>query len=484
MVLVMIEKGTKGRTICIRFDEIFDQNIAHMNEFNLSKRRNFMNTADLIVEDLKYVLPRSHRLAMDILGVKFKIISTIEYPEDEFVEDVITKCITDETISIIQGYVNDNYDIELDKESSKAKNVNEEFQFTDHHAKIILQVGVAQRITIPLITDYIYNFNVINNDNLIFKIFYRILEIFQGEEIDLYNKILRMVESRLAATRYSDKVMWSYLENLSQDHNIMARDFSKKMITNIISKLELNRSPVSFLHSVINNLIRYKFTENFPVSYKPLNLNQTDSDGLSNFDKLEVNMTRSDEGIAIINKLTIRNEIKRLMESFGVRITKSELEYYKQNIVINKIQNNILFLFFAKYIGGYNNLNSCNLTEYVILCIILRKWLEQNGLSTLSKYITAVPEKYLERKAINKKQFLKKLFDSRKYNALLNSKYKFVIQNIVDSGVIIENIATLMASKFYHLPSYEEYLAGAEKVEINERIETITDEYLDFLTLI
>jgi hypothetical protein len=478
----LVEEKDGGKIISIAFDEIFGQDISHLNDFSLAIKRNFVNASEQIVEALNYLFDNSSEIAAGYLQIQhFMRKYKKDYTQEEFENDIHEQVFTQEVVDVISNYVEESYTVNLDEETRKARNANEELQFTDHHAKIILKVSMASKAVIPLITEYLSYRDEKKNEDLFFVIFSKLYHIFEGEDVDIMNKIFKLIDSRIIATRYSDKIIWSYLKNLSLDSNVLTRQFYRKVIINIVPKLMNNTNIVSYLHVVLKNLIKYQFTINFPISYKPLNLNQTDSEGLSDFDKLEVNMIRIDEGINIINKLTIKREIRNLMKKFNIVVSKEEFEYYKEKIVINKLQTNLLFLFFSKYMGSYNNNYNANFDEYIMMCIIMRRWLKENNFPVLYKYITAQPEKYIERKSINKKQFLGKLMSSRKYKNLLNGKYGFVIQNLVDSGVIIKIIATLKTNKFYNVPDYEEHLLGYTEEPLDEKIEDISDEFLSLI---
>ena len=470
------------KIIYVHFDKIFNQDISHMNKFSLVKRRNYINSIDDIAEALQYIFINSNIACLNYLKIKYRIISELsELSEENLLLEIFDNLLNDEMIELIEYYIDETYTISLDENTKQTKNANKELQFTDNHAKIILKSSMAMKIVIPLLVEYInYNEDIEDVDKIFFECFTGIFYKFSDESVNIQNKITKLINSRIISTKYSDRVIWAYLKNLSIDSDILTRNLYKKIIANIIPKIKNNTNIVSFLHVVIKNSIRYQFTVNFPISYKPLNLNQTDSEGLSNFDKLEIIMVRLDEGNLLLNKLTVKKEIQRLQNLFGFNITQEEFDYYKKTIKINDIQKNLLFLFYSKYLNDYNINYHANFNEYIILCIILRKWLIKHNFKILQKYILAIPENYIEKKAINKKQFLNQLFTSKKYNQLLEDKFKFSIQNILDSGIIVKIIAALAANKFYYVPVFDEPELE-DNIVLDEKIEEITSEILIFI---
>jgi hypothetical protein len=474
----------ENRVLVIHFDKIFNQDISHFNDFLLSKKRNFVNISVMIAETINVLLKKCNNLSINYLALKYKIITDKDiFNEKEFIESLFKTVLTEEVILLINNEIESTYTISLDEETKRTKNANEELQFTDIHAKITLKTSMAMKLVIPIISEYLNQNNIKENETLFMEIFLKIFKLFNIEGIDILNKIFKLINSRVISTRYSDKVMWSYLKNMGVNIDTLTRSFYRKIIINIVPKLRDNTNIVKFLHVVLKNFIKFQFTVNFPLSYKSINLNQTDSEGLSDFDKMEINMARLDEGNSIINKLTISSTIKRFLNSF--QISNNEFNYYKENIVINKLQTNLLSLFFARHMGSYNTIRNCSFDEYVLLCIIMKKWLKQNGYNIIDKFILSKPERYVEKKSINKKDFLNKLISSKKYNNILNNKYGFTIQTIVDSGAIMQNIATLKTNKFYSLPDFiEDIVDENEGILIDEKIENISDEFLNFVEMI
>lgn len=472
-----------GKIIKVKFEKIFDQDLEHTDEFSLVKKRTYVNIAQLIADSMEYLLQNSYDFAVGLLQAKINIMSIeIEYEEEDLMFDIFNLILTPSVVKLISDYVEDTYTISLDEDTRKSKVANEELQFTDEHGKIILKSSMTMKVIIPLITEFLKVVDVSKNENLFIEIYNRIFMLYETPNVNINNKLNKLIESRVAATQYSDNVIWRLLKNLGMNKTVAVRLFYRKIIVSVAPKILNNTNIVSYLHSVIKNLIKYQFTENFQISYKPLNLNVADSEGLTDFDKLEVNMIRSDEGFLILNRLGIKAVILTIMSDLKMNISEEEFEHYKKYMVINKAQTNIVGLFISRYTKSYN-INMADYEEYIMLCILTEKWLSLNNFPILSQYVVAIPpDKYSEKKSINKKQFMSKLLNSRKYNNLLEGKYAFVIQNMIDSGIITKMIATLKSNKFYKLPEFGIEIKEDEEYEVlDEKIESISDEFLSFL---
>lgn len=472
------------KSIIVRFDELFNNTeLSVMNEFTINKKRNFIPLTNSIVKILNYVFSNrdGKEIALKYLELKCKIYKKYnkqkEYPESKFIKHVFEYIITPEVKTHISQYVEDSYKIDLDNKSSKNKtSINKELQFTDKHAKVILKSSMLMKYVIPVIMTYITLFNIKNIDSLLYDIFSQFFTEFSDSSLNILNKIFKLIESRVTSTNYSDRIIWLYLQNIGITSDTLTRNLNRKIISNIIAKIENNTNVISFLHVVIKNSIRYQFTFKFPISYKSINLNEVDSEGLTDFDRLEINMTRSDESLYIINDLTIRNIMDQFKSKYNIEVNEDELDYYKSCIMINNIQINYLFLFFSKYTKNYRLLFNSNYHTYMHLLIIFEKWLKLHNFNLLAEYMVAIPEKIYERKPVNKKQILNKIINFNKYEQLLRNKYRLIQDIVIEKGLLIKLIMNLKYNKFKKLNSYSEYLTS--KKVTNEEILNPSDEVL------
>jgi hypothetical protein len=133
--------------------------------------------------------------------------------------------------------------------------------------------------------------------------------------------------------------------------------------------------------------------------------------------------------------------------------------------------------------GSYKNLYNCTKEEYIVILILMYKYLDNNGFSVLNKYLTGIPYEFNPKK-MKKKRFVEDLVESKKFLKLMNYKYKYVNNIMVDSGVITKMISTINNNEFYHLPPLEEAEDGMEAEYIDYGIKEITNELLRFIEII
>lgn len=215
-------------------------------------------------------------------------------------------------------------------------------------------------------------------------------------------------------------------------------------------------------------------------------MNKVDSDGLTEFEKIEVNINRADEGINIITQASIQSMINSILKEYKITITEEEYNFYKDNIRNNEVQKDFVFNFFSKYVASYKNLYYCGIKEYTYLCIILKKILERNNFKILPRFITARPKNYVEKTSINKKEFLSRLFASKKFINLHEKKYRDIKDQLINNGKFVKMIASLKMNKFYDIGDYQQFVATGEinEILIDEKIENLSAEVLNFIELV
>ena len=101
--------------------------------------------------------------------------------------------------------------------------------------------------------------------------------------------------------------------------------------------------------------------------------NTKNSDGLSGQDKMEMNLTKIDEGIIALTDINVRNCIQRIQKEIDVPITEEEIQYYRDNQYPSALQVELVRLYYANYFNNYRDLKLVNRREYIILMLLLKK---------------------------------------------------------------------------------------------------------------
>jgi hypothetical protein len=159
-----------------------------------------------------------------------------------------------------------------------------------------------------------------------------------------------------------------------------------------------------------------------------------------------------------------------------------EIKYYEENFVTNKLQQNLLANFFSKYFGSTETFYSCDKRHYIVLLLIMRKYLIKNNFNVLPYILTGKVKNINEKSTLNKKSLLK-VIESVEYNDLIHEKYKFTENNIKESsGIIIKLLANIMNNKFL-FNEYNNEEINNEEIRISNN-DILAEEILRFVELI
>ena len=101
--------------------------------------------------------------------------------------------------------------------------------------------------------------------------------------------------------------------------------------------------------------------------------NSKNTDGLSGSDKMQMNLSKIDEGITILSDINIPLTIEYLKKRFDIAISDDEIEFYIKHHKPAEIQIQLVRSYFAKFFGSYRDLNLCSRRDYITLMLILKK---------------------------------------------------------------------------------------------------------------
>lgn len=345
---VLLDQESKN--IHVRFDKIFDRDdISQHNIYRIYKIR-FYKFMDLIVDDMNIIFNNDDSdIAKEYLLFKIKISESIEnneeYSKEDFINDLEELCNDEVLHEIIDAYIEDTYDLKLN--DIDGKKINIDLQVTDEINKIILKSAMCMRIVLPIICDYLCNKENINEDKIFFAIFRNIIKSFSDNTEYVLNKLFKIVKSRVYTRRYSDKVIWKFLQNLSVDMNLFVDELYESIISSIIVKIRPNTSSIQFIDVVLKKKIDSKFFIKYGLVCKPLRSmkSEKDSDERDRLNEM-ILLSSTDESNLILNRLTINDIINKYKKSSDV-----DIEWVKNDLLkgknINEIQNYFMKIFYG-----------------------------------------------------------------------------------------------------------------------------------------
>lgn len=215
--------------------------------------------------------------------------------------------------------------------------------------------------------------------------------------------------------------------------------------------------------------------------------NTKNSDGLSGMDKMEMNLNKIDEGLIILSENNISSGTKKIMKMIDVEIGEDEIDYYRKYHNPNKLQVQLVYSYYAKYFGGYRDLNLINRREYIILLLLLKKkLLIENGYSNkingVSEYVklpyilTGNVEAKMNTRIIRNNKFINKIEDNYIFQNLINKKYKYLHQ--IKKDYILSLLSTIINTTFTYV-TFEDHSMLGKEITYSE--DKISDELLFFL---
>jgi hypothetical protein len=479
--------------ITIGFSEFYEKDINEFNFFSMSRKRNFASMAERCADVLTTLLV-DEDFALKLLELRYQLTAPVD-SEDfitcELLTEKILNLFSDNVVNIISTIVEDIYiQEEVNINAVHISKNNEELQFTNEHALIILKWSYACVAVAPIITVYMDQEKIQSRDSmtLIIGVFNSILTKFLPDDgsVDILAKIKKLVESRVLQTRYSDKVIWNYLRNLAVDPYIFIEKLYRKFISEGIPKLDQGTNIIKFFHTFLKNQIRFQFTAKFSTSYKPIRANITNSEGVSAMEHLESELIRKDEASAVLNEIICLQSIKSVAKDINWKPNIDELNYWIDLIRengINAWQKGIITKFFIPKIGKSEFIRTRSLVDYTYMFLITRQWLIINDFPILAAYMSArISEGSVDaRKLMARKKFIKEFMDSTAYIELLDTFYSTTSQSIIDSNIIIDMISAVHVGNFVKFTEY-----GEEEPEVPElisvKVESLAQETLRFIS--
>lgn len=487
--LIKVHEETKG--IEFNFQKIYnlDETVIpkEYNLMNLKKKRSYINIVDKQVELINQIVNATE--AKEYLHKIFRYKAEFEKAKalnQPFnIEENFYKYLSNDILDLIDEVVDRTYSINIESETD---NSNEQIQMSNEQAKTLIKVSYAIKAYTFIILDSLADFssaefNVEKVDRVLFNCFTRyFFGYFQGEkdievlhtrkitpnEVSLENKLKKIVSSRIISTKYSDRVIWNYLKNLSSDPSTIREEFFIDVISNILAKVSIDGNVAVFLHSVLNNKLEHLFRSNNKIEYIAHNTQVSEDDS---YHKIEHKMKRNNEGTMILARLAIKDFI----DFHGV--SKEEIDYYSSLYQgkTNKYQVLIVSIFAKKF-----NLNCSpfNYKDYIAIKLVMHKFLIKNNLLRLAYNL--IHE--IDEESFGSSFYKHSMVISLPYYKKIIDKYSILNDKIHDQKLLFNIIDMVVSTKRKELKILDkdnENLPKAEQISP----EILLAEILKFLDL-
>lgn len=477
----LIQIQTNGFSIAI--EKRFEVETTDNNFFPINRKRVYLSILDKVVNDLKYIFENYEDFIDKYIEAKLTVDEADECDTEEgfitYMEEFIIK---DEVLqSIIRERVNDEYNITIENNT----NGNEELQFKDSYAKLLICSSMMCRVILPFICAFMERHDIKKEQDFTVRTFTGIFKVFNKDEngdfVDLPSKITCFITSAVDNTLYSDKVIWEYLKNLSINDRTLQMDLFRKVIRDTLPKLDINRSVVSFLHVVIKQQIIFTFTQNVKINFHPITQIRTEnSDGaMSQFTRVEMRLVAADEMSYLMDKETIHGIVSKLKSKY----TKKEFDYFLKNISSNPIQVRLV----SSHINSQDrvNLMLCNREEYVYMLMSAYEWFSTKGFPHLAALVISKiapkEDQPPPRKGFARSKIISEVIQSKSYKTIID-RFALVSGRLEESKTVVAIIGDVVSTRFIPmsnigLPVTKEQINAVDTV-LNQR--RIVSELLSF----
>jgi hypothetical protein len=491
--------GSKFR---IAFDALFAQpSLIVYDGFEMSAKRNFKNLTAYVVQtynelflgpkgkfDDEMTIPM-----LRILDAQSKVMITADMPIKDFIAlmDAAMDSADGLLIKRIGDHVEKNYALDLNgitsDSMSKSHAVNDELMIRDDHAKTLLKIAYLYRVFIPLISQYFlydkamfskaasdengviqdgYEFDDVNR-----ILFSHLFDIFAGDGDALRNKLYKLTYSRVIKTAFSAKKYWAKAKNVGITKETVTLDIYDKLQTNAVAKLIMdpNLNIVSFLQSVINNQLMFLMQNKFRDRYiiidakdddSPGSTSDDDDDDQTEFERIEIDTARKDEGQKIIRDINIAQTLKNLPDSMNVSITQPEIEYAVKTKLphVNSIQETIVGLLMDRYFDDVDAIKRLNSEQYAQVLVCCCKYLQQRKFSLLPKIMVCHCERIRDKLGVTAKSDFE---SSKLYKELFSSKYGCFVD---DAEYPMESLVSQIYASVFKDESGKYVMDGSYKI--------------------
>ena len=406
-----------------------------------------------------------------LANIKYLIDYVPQYNEEMFVCDIVRYLLSPSMLEKIRRMTEDNYNLSL----SYTNNTNPSLQYTDEHAKILMQMSILMNLVIPLLTHFASKKKVDDIDPFLLQIFDYILHLFN---VDIYNKFYETSTTNVGKNAKQNSIIWGKQEIRGKDVITHSQSSIDNIILNIMPKYVFDRNMVSMNYASISNNTGFQITDiQYEYSYIPLSSSKRDEDNTSEFDKFESTLVKQSESKYLQVKVNCHDTMNIIDSMFGP-FDMDEINFYSRQIKgINEFQRQLIFNLFYKYFGDSVSINDIdNKIDYFKLMIVAKRMLLNNGMIMLPYIISGKIEKVVGRKSVNKKEQVQ--VESSDNYKLVVEKYR---NDKISKKKVLSTIATIISSDFSIVDYYNPAING-KKIDIIPDI--IIEEILMYILMI
>ena len=322
---------------------------------------------------------------------------------------------------------------------------------------------------------------------------------YEFTKINMYNKLYVYVKAKVSENNSNNSPIYAQREIFGTDLFSVINAFTRRVLIseNIVKykfnahwnpvKKKYDENIVGLNKTVIKYQLMYFLKEQYAKNLSEVT-NVKNSDGLSGLDKMEMNLSKIDEGIVTMAEINIPITLDYIRRNIDVEITEDEINYYMNHLSCDKLVVKLVFCYFAKYFGSCRDLNLLDRRQLIELLLILKKKLliefghretEDGKIYTavLPYILTGNMTTSLNTRMIRNTKFISKVKESPIYEDIMTNKYHLLDTIRPDEFLTI--ISGLVSAKFTYVTYEQQSLTGQEIHYTDDRL---SNEILTFLS--
>lgn len=415
---------------------------------------------------------------VNLCHLKFLVDYANGYSISNFMIDINRYILQPSIYEKVRLMVEANYSLKLSYKSAN----NPQLQYTDDHAKVLLQASILMNLCIPIICHFAYSRKLGDIDEFLLDVYDNILYAPQFSGCNITAKLYETSISNVNRNAKNNAIIWAKQDIRGKDTITHSMGAVRNIILNIMPKYTFSQNMVSLNYTSIQKSNKYQVTDiQYEYSYVSLSSSKREGeDNVSDFDRFEANLTKADESTYLMIKFNYEYIMQSIEKQWGP-FSDDEVNFYKKELtnsngeIINNFQKQLVFNMFYKYFGDTVSIKAINIDDYVKLIIAARRMLKHSAMGFLPYIISGKVNKIVSRKTLNKKEIAE--MESSQYYPYVVDKYKNpkIIQQILGT------IATIITSNF-SIIDYENKEINGLPITVESRI--VIEETLLYTLLI
>ena len=321
--------------------------------------------------------------------------------QEAFTDQLINWFATKSMIAKVVKMVDYNTDVTLLKRPERST-YDPSIQLTSEHLYAIMCLSCIHKLIIPIVSQY---FNTIKDklksDGVSDKaLYYKVFTAFipyvdEIYDVSLYDKLYHTATTRISKTENHDKQMWNRRYCSGVTPTYYAGSLMKDLFIDISQKMVFSKSAIVFIHVCFDQAIKNELVQQDKFEFMDMDTTPSDSvnETLGKFDQWQTANAGTSELTMLRNGAEIIDLVNYMAREFDIDLKSSEFKeeykFYRENMLINDFQRNVIFLYYAKKLGSYDTLKTMKSSQFIKLIIMMKHDLIEQNYIYLPQFITA-----------------------------------------------------------------------------------------------